>query len=602
MASRSFFLIVVLVLCLWLPMNARVQAPQPVLVIEGGTLIDGNGGPPVTDSLIIVQGNTITNVSRKGRISYPPTAEVIRADGKFILPGFWEAETVYVWHGGESSLIHGVTSVSDIATKAEVGMLHREAVNRGKIGGPRTFIGTGYLAASGGTGFETPLERAQVPKSAEEARQIARRFIAAGSDMIMFFDGRLPAEYFQAAYDEANKAGKATVARPSFPVGPKEAVLAGARHLSHSAGIDRAIAKDGSKWTNELDRYSDMDEAKASDLIQFLVKNNVSLSPTLLRKGAGFHKETQRFLEQDRRWWLSNPELRAYYPEHFFLSILTENTPGEMEPAVKERRIKGYQNALRFHGQFVKAGGRLLAGCNSPNICPPGLGLHQELEVFAAAGLTPMQLIQAATKWPAETFKVQDKLGSIAEGKLADLVIVNADPLVNIRNLMEIDRVIFNGKLQDRAYHASYRTPFLGGDGFDGNIVVEDLPWVAALKAAVQGGGGESGSAGQAPVRVYPPGIETISPYLVTEGASTLTIVIKGVQFISTSQVYFDDVLVPSRRVSSTELHATVDEGLMRRAGRFDIFVKNPVPIVMPGWRAKDGTSNRAHFLVNFKY
>jgi imidazolonepropionase-like amidohydrolase len=604
MVRRIYLSVIIITLPLfWISLHARMQGTQPSLVIEGGTRIDVNGGAPVSDSLIVIQGNRITNVSRKGQIAYPPGAEVVKADGKFIVPGFWEAETVYVWHGGESSLIHGVTSVSDIATKAEVGMLHREAVNRGKIGGPRTVIGTGYLAANAGTGFETPLERAQVPKSAEEARQIARRFIDAGSDMVMFFDGRLPVEYFQAAYDEANKAGKATVARASFPVGPKEAVLAGARHLSHSAGIDRAIAKDGSKWTNELDRYSDMDEAKAADLIKFLVQYNVSLSPTLLRKGAGLHKETERFLEQDRRWWLSNPELRAYYPEHFFQSVLAENTPGPLEPAVKERRLRGYNNALQFHARFVQAGGRLLAGCNSPNVCPPGLGLHQELEVFAAAGLTPMQLLQAATKWPAETFKVQDKLGSIEEGKLADLVILNADPLRSGRNLMEIDKVVFDGKVQDRKYHASYRTPFLGGDGFDGNIVVQDLPWVVALKSATQGGGGgEVGSAGQATVRVYPPGIETISPYLVTEGDPTLTLTIKGVNFIEGSLVYFDNVVVPSRRISSTELRATIDGSLLRRAGRFDIFVRNQAPIIMPGWRAPDGSSNKAHFLVNFRY
>ena len=302
--SRHFWLCIAL-LFLMVPTHSVSQAQQPAtLVIEGGTLVDGNGGPPVTDALIVIQGNKITNVSRKGQIRYPASAQVIRGDGKFIVPGFWEAETVYVWTGGESSINHGVTSISDIATKAEVGMLHREAVNRGKVGGPRMFNGTGYLAAGGATGFETPLERAQIPKSAEEAREIAKRFIAAGSDMIMFFDGRLPIEYFKAAYEEANKAGKATIARPSGPVGPKEAVLAGARHLSHSAGIDRVIAKDPSKWTNELDRYADMDDAKAADLIRFLVQNNVSLSPTLLRKGAGFHKETQRFLEQDRQWWM----------------------------------------------------------------------------------------------------------------------------------------------------------------------------------------------------------------------------------------------------------------------------------------------------------
>src|SRR5207244_12453537 len=195
-----------------------------------------NQRPIVTVALIVSQGNRIANVSLKVKITYPSTSQVIHAHGKFILPGFWEAETVYGWFGGESEIIHGVTSISDIATKSEVAMLHKEAVNRGKTGGPRTFIGTGYLGSERVTGFETPFERAQVPKSAAEAREVAKRFIAAGSDMVMFFDGGLPIEYYQAAFDEAKKAGRARVIRPTAAVGVKEAVLAGAAHIASRDG------------------------------------------------------------------------------------------------------------------------------------------------------------------------------------------------------------------------------------------------------------------------------------------------------------------------------------------------------------------------------
>jgi imidazolonepropionase-like amidohydrolase len=600
--TKSICYSVSLVLALLLVFRAggSQAQQQATLVIEGGTLIDGNGGTPVTDAVIIIQGNRITNVSRKGQVSFPPAAQVIRADGKFILPGLWEAETVYGWFGGETSILHGVTSISDIATKAEVAMLHKDAVNRGKTGGPRTFIGTGYLGSERVTGFETPLERAQVPKSAEEAREIAKRFIAAGSDMVMFFDGGLPIEYYKAAWEEAKKAGKARVVRPTASVGVRDAVLAGAEHISHSSGIDRAIAKDGSRGNNELDRYADMDDAKAADLIQFLVQHGVSLSPTLIRKGMGYHEATARFQEQVRQWWLLNPNLRAYYPEHLFESELMEATPPRPQADVLERRKKGYENMLRFHAQFVKAGGHMLAGCNSPFIAPPGLCVHQELEVFAAAGLTPMQMIQAVTKWPAESFKAADKVGTIEVGKLADVLIVNANPLQSIRNLMLINSVIFDGKVQDLTYHASYRTPFLGGSGLDGNSVVEDLAWVVAMKAGTSGP--QEGGAGPDQVRVGPPGILTISPYIVTEGSPSVTLTIKGANFVNRSQVYFDNKVVPSRRVSGTELAVTLDANLLRQVGRYDIFVKTPGPLINPIWHARDGVSNMAHFLVNFKY
>src|SRR5713101_7396512 len=83
---------------LLIPGGGTAQVPQPAaLVIEGGTLIDGNGGAPVRDSVLIIQGNRITNVSRKGQATYPPNSLVIKADGKFIVPGLWDAHSYGTW-------------------------------------------------------------------------------------------------------------------------------------------------------------------------------------------------------------------------------------------------------------------------------------------------------------------------------------------------------------------------------------------------------------------------------------------------------------------------------------------------------------------------
>jgi hypothetical protein len=383
---------------------------------------------------------------------------------------------------------------------------------------------------------------------------------------------------------------------------PRDAALAGADVISHSDGIDSAIANEPSKWRNELDAYSDMDEAKATGMIQLLVQHRVTLAPTLIRKGKGFHKSAAQFEEDDRRWWLLNPNLHSYYPEQMVQSVLLQYRPAPLESAVWERRNKGYQNMLRFHRQFVQAGGRLMAGGNSPSNCTPGLCLHQELAVFEEAGLTPMQMIQSATKWPAEALRVADRLGTIEPGKIADLLVINADPLENIGNLRKIHSVIYDGKVQDLTYNSWYSPPFQGGLGLGGNPVVEDLEWAVALKAATfreQMVGGGAG-AGPEPVRVPPPGIETISPYIITEGSPNLTLKIKGFNFFNSSQVYFDNMLVPSRRVTPTELEVTLEETLLRRVGRFSLVVRNPGPLIVPGWRSKDGTSNMAHLLVNF--
>jgi hypothetical protein len=608
--------------------SSSLQAQQvPTLVIDGGTLIDGNGGPPVANALIVIQGNRITSVSRRGQVSYPPTAQVIRADGKFILPGYWENENVYKWYVGESLLNNGVTSVTDIGEGGEILMLHREAVNRGKINGPRLFTGIARIGPLGfdtNTGFETSMGPGQLPKSVDDARAIAKRMLAAGADVINWQGGNYPVEYYKAAIEEGLKAGKPAFVRPGGPTFyPKDAALAGATILSQAAGIAIALAKDPKKWTaggivsatsldkganlaiNELDVYSDMDDAKAAELIRLLVDRKVSVQINIIRKGKGFHKYNERFQDEARKWWHSNPGLRAYYPEEMFESELLEMTADELEPAVFERRKAGYDNLLRFAKQFVQAGGHLLPGCNAPFIRPPGLCLHQELQNFADAGLTPTQLVQAATKWSAEAYGVSDKLGTVEAGKLADLVILRADPLQNHQNLQAIDAVIYDGKVQKLGYHAEYplSQPFQGGRGLDMNLIVEDLAWVAALKQATFR---ESGAMPTAPpggpVRVDPPAIETISPAIVKQG-SPATITINGFNFFDRCIVYFNNVIVPYRRVSRTQLEVTLNQNLLQQPGVFEILVKTPGPLInQQSWRARDGFSNKARLLVDFKY
>jgi hypothetical protein len=431
--------------------------------------------------------------------------------------------------------------------------------------------------------------------------------------MIIFQDGALPPEYYKAAFDEVHKAGKPAFDRTTGPLTwVKDGVLAGADVIPHSAGIAVAVTKDPSKWTNELDAYADMDETKASNLIQLLLQHKVTLVPTLFQKAMGYSKDWTRFVDEDRKA-LADPVLRSYYGARDIAVMLGNLMPAAVPPTVRERRLKGYQNALRFHHMYFEAGGRVLPGSDAGEQTVPGTALHHELEVFAEAGFTPMQIIQAATKWPAETLRIQDKTGTVAEGKLADLIIVDDDPLQNVANLEKIDSVILDGKVVDRGFHASYRSPFGGASGAAGesNPVVEGLDRIEMMKKMTFRGGGRSGEGGQAatgtvkapagdPPLMPPPGIETISKWIVTQGSPALTLTIKGFNFFGKSQVYFDNLPVPTKRVSITELEATIDENLLERAGRFDVVVRNPPPARFPEW--SDGASNKAHLIVNYKY
>src|SRR5215469_763013 len=181
---------------------------QPAtLVIEGGTLIDGNGGTPLRDGVVVIEGNKIATVSRKGQVTYPTNAWIINADGKYVLPGLFDSQNSYSWYFGEAMLNHGITSTIDVGTTGETAVPYRDAVFHEKVRGPRTFTGVSRLSVNPNplvsTGLENPLTHTRVPKSAEETRELVRAWIAAGADYILTYDGALPMDYYQAAFDEA---------------------------------------------------------------------------------------------------------------------------------------------------------------------------------------------------------------------------------------------------------------------------------------------------------------------------------------------------------------------------------------------------------------
>jgi len=610
----SFFLLLA-ILCLSCLSAVRAQQAA-ALVIEGGTLIDGNGGAPVPDSVVVIEGNKITHVSRKGQIAYPANAVIIRAEGKYVLPGLFDSQNSYSWYFGEAMLNHGVTSTMDVGTSGETAVPYRDAVFHGKVRGPRAFTAVSKFVASPNplvnTGLENPLTHTRAPKSADEARQDAKAWIAAGADFIVT-DGALPMDYYPGIFEEAKKADIPVFARSFGPVMmPEQAALWGAANLPHSAGIGLAVTKDPSKFsegrnpTEQLDQYAEMDDQKAHDLIQLLVSHHVTLVPTFMINFPGYPKDWDSFKAETKALF-SDPELLAYYPPAAVQSALaTYNRAGD-QGEVRARRMVGYKNAMRFHKMFVDAGGHIIVSGNTNDAWPPGVQLHQEMQVMSEVGLTPMQIIMGATKYPAELLRKQNLLGTVEAGKLADVIIVNADPLADIANLDKINTVIQDGKVVELGYHANYTSPF--SNVAAQTVSIDGLPWAVAMKKGSGGGEGgpqqRGGANGGAPDPAFSPqpAIETMTPILVTQGDSA-EVTLKGFNYVKRSVVYFKGKAVPFRVVSPTEIDVTLDAEALREAGRFDVVVKNPEPLdpfyVRSNWG--NGTSNIAHLIVNYRY
>ena len=175
-----------------------------------------------------------------------------------------------------------------------------------------------------------------------------RAWVELGADMIQIAEGGLPAEINRAVAEEARKLGKPTFMRAYGPIlGPREAAALGTTNLPHSAGIGRTVARveptSEDDPRNEADLYSEMDEAKAKDLIQLLVKNNVALTPTFRATYAGFSRDWDKFALEDRRFFeTADPALLAYYPPERIETTLAiyRGRPGGTG-AVRERRLLG---------------------------------------------------------------------------------------------------------------------------------------------------------------------------------------------------------------------------------------------------------------------
>jgi hypothetical protein len=216
-----------------------------------------------------------------------------------------------------------------------------------------------------------------------------------------------------------------------------------------------------------------------------------------------------------------------------------------------------------------------------------------------------MQIIMGSTKYPAEMLRKEKLLGTIEAGKLADVIIVNADPLQKIGNLDKINAVIQDGKIIELGYHANYSSPF--NNVAAQTVSVEGLPWAVAMKKATAGaeGGPQRGAENGPPpdtVNSPQPAIETMNPIIVKEGEPAV-IKLTGFNFVKRSAVYFNGKPVPSHVAGPTEIEINLDTEALREAGRFNVVVKNPEPIDPFYLRSMwgNGTSNIAHLIVTYR-
>ena len=403
------------------------QRPASVLVVRNVALIDGTGAALRPNVTIVLTGNRITAI-QTATAPVPPGARIVEGTGKYVIPGLWD---MHVHLGDATSsepaltmfLAAGVTGVRDMGSpRFERLRSWREEIARGERVGPR-IVAPGPLLQAG-----PPVDTNHVEiRDSIQARHVVDSLADLGVDFIKVHEILTRAEYFAIA-DEAHRrglpyVGHLPVRNDTVLVTAVEAVMAGQRSLEHLAGIPYYIR--------------DVSHAAMYDSLRSI---GAYVDPTLQPFWALAHV-TDSALWTDPRLQVVPAFRRAQWED----IRSHRSAAGQAFMA----RLLGWRMAA-VHDLQV-AGVPLVAGTDV-GVLPlvyPGTSLHDELVRLVESGLTPLEALQSATINPARFLGRERDLGTVEVGKLADLVVLDANPLLDIANVGRVRFVIADGRLFD---------------------------------------------------------------------------------------------------------------------------------------------------------
>jgi imidazolonepropionase-like amidohydrolase len=421
------------------------RAPPDGVALVGGTLIDGSGGPALPDAAIVVRRGRIESVGTRAGFTLPARTVEVNVAGRWIIPGLIDAHAHVENWALPRYLAWGVTTVRDMHGSLDRILRLRGQVNLGAVAGPRI-----YSVGAMIDGLPTTYPDAIGANSPRDARKAVDRLVNAGVDAVKVYT-RVDQALLKAVIDEARTFNL----RVSGHLGLTDAVTAsreGIWSIEHLSGVPEASMPDASSlmaahyrglfsgWTAFERSWAGLDSAALDRVATELATRKTILVPTLV-----LHETFSRL---DDPAVLQDTMLRAV-PEaaqrRWNVPDMVKRAGWTAEDYPAFRAARPQQD--RFLRMFAAAGGRIAAGTDASNqLLIPGYSEHQELALLQAAGLTPRDALQAATRNGALLLGV-DSLGLIAPGKVADLVVLTRDPLVDIRNALAIDRVMSRGVL-----------------------------------------------------------------------------------------------------------------------------------------------------------
>ena len=441
---------------------------EKALVVQGGQLIDGTGRPPIDNCVIVIQAGRFQAVGRSGEVAIPADAQVIDVKGKTVLPGFIDGHGHLEDFHGELYLHLGITTCASIELYQDGPwtLAQKQGTDLGKIRGPRIWM-SGRAIGAVGTGHDAPSSRTFrdniIVTTPEEARKEVQRKKELGCD-ILKVNEFLSMDLVKVAVDEAHRLDMPVTAHSWDVIGSVEAGVDAIEHI-WSVGYSsilyapsrRKLAEDrlGGRIEQEL-AGSYYQTENYDEVIGAMVEHQVAWTPTIAKWLRPLSPSAKRFRERENEI-LNDPN--ADLPAA--VRTVTDNAYDKLfkryTPEQLERAKIGYEKANEFIRRFDQAGGILKEGSDPPRGMA-ALLMHQALAMDVDAGVSPMKAIQAATLNVAMTFRKDKDYGSVERGKVADLSIVEGDPLQDIWMTQNVKMVIMDGEVVDIKFK-KYKNP-----------------------------------------------------------------------------------------------------------------------------------------------
>jgi imidazolonepropionase-like amidohydrolase len=461
----------VFLLAIFLPLVSCAPPRKDVLAVTHVTVIDMTGAPPRADQTVIIEKQRIVALGPSDSTAIPRGAKILDAHGKFLIPGLVDMH-IHLTAAGEPDgsrkfilpllLANGITSVRDMGSYLESILSLREEIEEGKRLGPQIITPGPYL-----DGNPPSFQPSLVITNAAEANEAVHQLVKRGVDFIKV-QSVLSRDAYFAIVAAAQREHIVFVGHVPDRVTAAEAAAAGQHSIEHLTNVLRGCANDEaqlmreqfyvsktkqspaqsrareSRWLHRLlEEYS---PEKCAALLAKFKEKDVWQTPTLvLLKNDAFPTLENRAMVNERAKYIPKGILATWKKSRL------EQIKG-ISAQDSNLHAQLLQKSMLIVGEMQKAGVKILAGTDSP--APyvfPGSSLHDELQLLVESGLSPTEALQSATSRPAEFLHAAKDSGTVEVGKFADLLLLDANPLENIRNTCEIHAVVLRGKLLDRS-------------------------------------------------------------------------------------------------------------------------------------------------------